>query len=95
MALFLPGLDAVYKRIMDGICNSEDAALCKDILAVASVVYRPITLYELTALVDSLGGVSGNYKVLAETVGLCGSFLTLRYQTVFFVHQSVKEFLLK
>ncbi|KAJ5681613.1 NACHT-domain-containing protein [Penicillium maclennaniae] len=61
-----PGLDALYGRMMDQICKSEDAALCKDILAILSVVYRPITLDELTALVDMPDGVSGNYEALAE-----------------------------
>ncbi|EAQ85350.1 hypothetical protein CHGG_09364 [Chaetomium globosum CBS 148.51] len=83
---------------MDQICNfedTEDSALCKDILAIVSVVYRPITLDELTALVDTLDGVSGDYEALAEIVGLRGSFLTLRERTISFVHQSAKDFLLK
>jgi hypothetical protein len=37
---------------------------------------------------------SSNYKVLAEIVGLCGSFLSLRERTIFFVYQSVKDFLI-
>ena len=98
LTVFPSGLDALYKRMMDQICNfedTEDLALCKDILAIVSVVYRPITLDELTALVDMLDGVSGNYEALAEIVGLCGSFLTLREHTISFVHQSAKDFLLK
>ncbi|KAK3305100.1 uncharacterized protein B0T15DRAFT_554966, partial [Chaetomium strumarium] len=95
LALFPPGLDALYRRMMDQICKSEDAALCKDILAVVSVVYRPITLDELTALVDTLDDVFDNHEALAEIVGLCGSFLTLRERTISFVHQSAKDFLLK
>ena len=90
-----PGLDALYRRMMDQICKSEDAALCKDILAILSVVYRPITLDELPAVVDTLEGVSSNYETLAEIVGLCGSFLTFRDRTISFVHQSAKDFLLK
>ncbi|KAK4153208.1 hypothetical protein C8A00DRAFT_43834 [Chaetomidium leptoderma] len=95
LAAFPPGLNAFYRRMMDQICNSEDAVLCKDILAIVSVVYRPITLDELTALVDALDGVSGDYEALAEIVGLCGSFLTLHKRTISFVHQSAKDFLLK
>jgi hypothetical protein len=92
---FPPGLDALYRRMMDQIRDSEDAALCKNILAVVSVVYRPITLDELAALVDSLDGVPSNRESLTEIVGLCGSFLTLRERTISFVHQSAKDFLLK
>ncbi len=95
LAVFPPGLNALYRQMMDQICNledTEDTALCKDILAIVSVVYRPITLDELTALVDALDGVSGDYEALAEIVELCGSFLTLRNRTIFFVHQSAKDF---
>ena len=68
---------------MDQICNSEDAELCKGILAVVSVVYRPITLEELASFVDMPNGVS-NDESLTEIIGLCGSFLTLRERTILF-----------
>lgn len=95
LTAFPPGLDALYRRMMDQICNSRNATLCKCILAVVSVVYRPITVDELESLVDIPSRVSGNHKVLAEIIGLCGSFLTLRERTISFVHQSAKDFLLK
>jgi hypothetical protein len=92
---FPPGLDGLYRRMMDQIWNSEDAELCKRILAVVSVVYRPVTLDELASFVDMPDGVSGDYETLSEIIGLCGSFLTLRERTISFVHQSAKDFLLK
>ncbi|KAL2126257.1 hypothetical protein VTI74DRAFT_1305 [Chaetomium olivicolor] len=95
LLVFPPGLDALYRRMMGQIRDSEDAELCKTILAVISAVYRPITLDELAALVDTPDGVSGDYEALAEIVGLCGSFLTLRERAVSFVHQSAKDYLLK
>ncbi|KAL2020054.1 hypothetical protein VTK56DRAFT_8957 [Thermocarpiscus australiensis] len=95
LTTFPPGLDALYGRMMDQIYNSRHAKLLQRILAVISVVYRPITLDELPALVDIPDRASGNDKALAEIVGLCGSFLTLRERKIFFVHQSAKEFLLK
>jgi hypothetical protein len=91
---FPPGLDALYRRMIDQIWNSEDADLCKRILAIASAVYRPVTLDELVSFVDMPNGVSGDYKALSEIIELCGSFLTLRGYTVSFVHQSAKDFLL-
>jgi Cdc6-like AAA superfamily ATPase len=94
LTTFPPGLDALYRRMMDQIYNSRHAKLLQRILAVISVVYRPITLDELPALVDTPNRVSGNDKALAEIVGLCGSFLALRERTVSFVHQSAKDFLL-
>ncbi|KAG7284432.1 hypothetical protein NEMBOFW57_010805 [Staphylotrichum longicolle] len=98
LTVFPPGLNALYKRMMDRICNledNEDATICKHILAIVSVVYRPITLDELAALVDALDDVRGNYEALADIVGLLCSFLTLRERTVFFIHQSAKDFLLE
>jgi hypothetical protein len=79
---------------MDQICESEDTRLCKRILAVASAVYRPITLDELISFVDIPNGVSDD-ESLTEIIGLCGSFLTLRERTISFVHQSAKDFLLE
>jgi hypothetical protein len=52
-------------------------------------------LEELPALVDMPGCASGNHKALAEIVGLCGCFLTLREHAITLIHQSAKDFLLK
>ncbi|KAH8797812.1 hypothetical protein F5884DRAFT_146537 [Xylogone sp. PMI_703] len=93
LTVFPPGLDELYRRMMDQISNSKNAQLCKSILAIILVIYRPITLDELVFLVDMPARSSGNYKALAEIIGLCGSFLTLRDRNVFFVHQSAKDFL--
>jgi hypothetical protein len=51
---FPPGLDSLYERMMEQICNSDNADLCKRILASIAIVYRPITLKELTSLVEML-----------------------------------------
>jgi hypothetical protein len=95
MTAFPPGLNALYKRMMDQISNSDDAELCKSILAVISVVYRPIKLEELATFVHMPNGVSGDYEALAEIIGLCGSFPTLRERTISFVHQSAKDYLVE
>ncbi|KAK6591463.1 vegetative incompatibility protein het-e-1, partial [Botrytis cinerea] len=56
LAAFPPGLDALYRRMLDQITDSEDAELYISILAVVSAVYRPVTLDELVALVDMPDG---------------------------------------
>ncbi|KAM7195031.1 Heterokaryon incompatibility protein (HET) domain containing protein [Rhypophila sp. PSN 637] len=86
---FPPGLDDLYARMMIQIDESEDTDLCKEILAVTTIVRRPINLPELTTFVEMRGDVSD----LEELIGLCGSFLMIREQTIYFVHQSAKEFL--
>ncbi|KAJ5507056.1 hypothetical protein N7527_009199 [Penicillium freii] len=92
---FPPGLNALYGRMIDQIRNSEDAEFCKRILAVMSIVYRPITFDELASLVELPDNLSGDSKALSEIIAICGSFLTVREDTIIFVHQSAKEFLLR
>jgi hypothetical protein len=87
-----PGLDALYERMMQQIRMSDDAELCTQVLASIALVYRPITLDELAALAKPLENIT-NITEVREIVGLCGSFLTLRGDTVYFVHQSAKDFL--
>ena len=57
-------------------------------------VYEPITLLQLTTLVKTLKRVSEDLESLRDIVELCGSFLTIRYDIIYFVHQSAKDFLL-
>ncbi|OKO97611.1 Vegetative incompatibility protein HET-E-1 [Penicillium subrubescens] len=92
---FPPGLDALYGRMIDQVRTSEDAEACKRILAVMSIAYRPITLAELTALVEIPDGLSDDDEALLEIIAICGSFLTCREDVIVFVHQSAKEFLLE
>jgi hypothetical protein len=80
--------------MMKQIGHSEDAEFCKQILAVATIVRRPVSLDELASLVEMPDDVSDDLGSLEEIVKLCGSFLTLREKTVYFVHQSAKDFLL-
>jgi len=93
---FPPGLDSLYERMMQQISrsNTDDAELCKKILALVALVYRPITLEELVVLVEQLEDIADDPESVQETISLCGSFLTLRKGVVYFVHQSAKDFLL-
>lgn len=88
---FPPGLNALYERMMQQISQSDEAELCKQMLAPIALVYRPITIKELAALVEQLEG--DDPESIRELIGLCGSFLTLRNETIYFVHQSAKDFL--
>ena len=92
---FPAGLDSLYLQMLTQINNSEDARLCKQILAISLTVYRPITLAEMSSLFQKPKGMSDNPKYLVQLIGLCGSILTLRESTIYFVHQSAKDFLLQ
>jgi archaellum biogenesis ATPase FlaH len=88
-----PTLNSLYRRMLGLMHESRDADYCKKILATACVVYRPITLKELTSLIESLNKFKGNE--VEEIIKSCGSFLTLRDDVIYFVHQSAKDFLLR
>jgi hypothetical protein len=76
------------------ISDGDESELCKQILAVIATVYKPICLAELASLVEALEDTSGDVESLHEIIGLCGSFLTVRNDTIYFVHQSAKDYLL-
>ncbi|GAM42304.1 hypothetical protein TCE0_044r16159 [Talaromyces pinophilus] len=91
---FPPGLDELYKRMLDQISDTDNAELCQSLLGVITTVYRPITLDELVSSMDLPEEVTDDSD-LEEIIGLCGSFLTLQGRTISLVHQSAKDFLLR
>ena len=92
---FPPGLDSLYLQMVKHINDSVDAELCKQILAITLTVYRPVTLAEMSSLFEKPEDMTDDdHESLAEVIGLCGSLLTLRESTIYFVHQSAKDFLL-
>lgn len=95
MKAFPPGLNALYGRMIDQVHNSGDAETCKRILAVMSTVYRPITFHELPSLIELPDYFSDCPQALSQIIAICGSFLTVHEDTIVFVHQSAKEFLLE
>jgi hypothetical protein len=92
LALFPPGLDALYGRMMQQISTSDDAEMYRQVLASMAVMYRPVSVPELAVLVEQLEDLDELASV-REIIGFCRSFLTLQEDTVYFVHQSAKDFL--
>ncbi|KAF1934132.1 HET-domain-containing protein [Didymella exigua CBS 183.55] len=88
-----PGLDALYRRMIDQVIVSDSAEICLQVLASTAVLYRPVTITELFSLVKLLADLINNLESVRKIVSLCGSFLTLQEDTVYFVHQSAKDFL--
>jgi hypothetical protein len=86
LALFPPGLDSLYRRMLLQISESDSAEICLGLLAVTSVLYRPVMITELVALAEQIAGFVDDLKSVREIIGLCGSFLTLRDDIVYFVH---------
>ncbi|KAF3917569.1 hypothetical protein AA313_de0203174 [Arthrobotrys entomopaga] len=89
---FPSGLQQLYERMLQLIEDREesDGELCKQILRVATLAYRPLSLEELflvTGFPDELR------EYIPQLVAQCGSFLTLRRGTIYFVHQSAKDYI--
>jgi hypothetical protein len=82
--IFPFGLDLLYELMMDRICASKNADLCRQILALMSTVFRPVATDELACFVDSLRNMSD--EQLAYIIRLYGSFLKIQEHTVYFVH---------
>ncbi|KAL1845561.1 hypothetical protein Plec18170_009696 [Paecilomyces lecythidis] len=93
MKILPPGLDSLYGRMVQEILESEDSDICRQIIGIMAAVYRPIAVQELASFSDILRDYLHDDELLEKAVGLCGSFLTIREGTVYFVHQSAKEFL--
>jgi hypothetical protein len=89
------GLSQLYDRMMDQIqrLSPRNAEICRSLLCTAITAYRPLYLVEM----GSLRRLPGRATTLAETtrkiVAMCGSFLTIRDQQVYLVHQSAKDYL--
>ncbi|QYT06072.1 hypothetical protein H0G86_012939 [Trichoderma simmonsii] len=90
------GLDSLYERMLDQIPKSlddKDVSLCKQVLTILSTVYRPVTLHELRSLIRCPEEFTEDISSFTEIIRLCGSFLAIRNDTIYFVHQSAKEYL--
>jgi hypothetical protein len=93
LKLFPSGLDALYARIMHQVSHSDDAETCRSVLTCTTLLYRPVTIIELALLAQRLNRFFNDLDSVREIISLCGSFLTIREDTVYFVHQSAKDFL--
>lgn len=87
-----PGLDSLYEQMVKQISAGDDPELCKEILATTSLTKRPLTLMELRTLLELQDEIG--LEDLREIVSSCGSFLTTRDDTVYFVHQSASDYIL-
>ncbi|PKK44836.1 hypothetical protein CI102_13260, partial [Trichoderma harzianum] len=95
---FPPALDQLYERMINRVCDSSISDISRRVLAIATVAHRPLTKEELVPLINT-----GHYNEIIQPseydwedmLGHCGSFLTMRSDTIYFVHQSAKDFLIK
>ncbi|KAK6358719.1 hypothetical protein TWF730_008042 [Orbilia blumenaviensis] len=93
----MPGsLSGLYGQMLaqlDGL-DSEDSKLCRIILSTVSLAYRPLQLAELQSLTELENESKTGLDILNNLVKECGSFLTIRNSTIYFIHQSAIDFLI-
>jgi len=71
----------------------KDPEFCRLVLSTMTLAYRPLHLLELGTLSGLPREISHNLKIIVKIVGTCGSFLTIREDYIYFVHQSAKDYL--
>ncbi|KAF4333466.1 heterokaryon incompatibility protein het-E-1 [Fusarium beomiforme] len=94
------GLTELYARMLQEIRMSDSCDLYIWLLALASTVFRPLTFSELMAMeqleqLERPEQLDLDVENLPDAIKECGSFLTKKEQTIVFIHQSARDFLLK
>ena len=75
--------------------DTEKSALCTQILRSSALAYRPLLLEELVTMAQLPQDLLDNDQSLSEYVELFSSFMILRERTIYFVHQSAKDYFAK
>jgi hypothetical protein len=88
-------LHELYDRMLNQIQQLPrgNPEFCRLILSTATVAYRPLHLDEIGILSGLPRQISGSAKNVRDIVAMCGSFLTVRDNQVYLIHQSAKDYL--
>src|SRR5467141_1495 len=88
------GLTLVYDRMMKHInqLQRQYSLYCLVALGAATLAYQPLHLREIH-VVAGLQDEVKDLEDLERIINMCGSFLTIRDNYVYFIHQSAKDYL--
>ncbi|PMD37887.1 WD40 repeat-like protein [Hyaloscypha variabilis F] len=91
------GLKNVYQRMLEDMSDPElidqdDLIICNQILAAVTLAYEPLNLDELVSIAGFPELLPMARESVEELVKHCGSFLIIRGNLVYFIHQSAREF---
>ena len=92
---FPPKLEPLYQRILDQLSASagqEHSERHLQVLRLITIALRPLRIEEIVALGDLLPGREYDLQDSKDLVDICGSFLTIREDIVYFVHHSATDF---
>ena len=90
---FPSDLTQLYAGMLDQIrrLTGQSATFCMQVLSTSTLAYRPFHWLELSALAALPENIA--LDDLTEIIHMCGSFLTIREETIYFIHQSAKDYL--
>jgi hypothetical protein len=88
------GLTLVYDRMMKRIKQvpRQNPRRCLLALSAATLAYQPLHLREIH-IVAGLYEEVPDLEDLERVINMCGSFLTIRDNRIYFIHQSAKGYL--
>ncbi|KAL7957195.1 NACHT domain-containing protein [Trichoderma compactum] len=72
--------------------EKRETKLCESILGITVLAYQPLRLQELATLASFKGNLT-RPSTLQSLTHNCGSFLTVKDEFIYFIHQSSKEYL--
>ncbi|KAJ9625706.1 hypothetical protein H2203_004467 [Taxawa tesnikishii (nom. ined.)] len=92
-------MNATYERMLNEAMKAPDGgAKVRIALHITLAANRPLSVLEMNTAMAAYGGVTSFADIEEETAeyyrNLCGFVLTVTNDTIFFFHQTVKDFLL-
>jgi len=96
LAAIPSGLPPLYGRMMDQVQrhNKKTAEFCLKLLSALALAFRPLKFKEVVTAAGLPEKTFRKSQALIRLVEHCGSFLTWRDDSIFFVHQSAKDYLM-
>ncbi|KAH7139591.1 hypothetical protein B0J13DRAFT_676836 [Dactylonectria estremocensis] len=89
----LQGCKGIYSQMMERIEKLHNNKECLYTLSTVILAYRPLHKLELRMLLEFLDGAPELGEAIERTLRKCGSYLTLRNDRVYIIHQSAKDYL--
>lgn len=75
------------------LSDFNDREYCNKVLCITTIAYYSLHLKEFNFAADLPNKEFADTVNLSDLINQCGSFLTIRDEVIYFMHQSAKEFL--
>lgn len=92
-----PDLEPLYDRMLRQVeqLQRKDPEFYRLVLSTITLAYRLLYFLEVGALSDLPQQISFKIEKVMKVINKCNSFLTIRENRTYFIHQSAKDFLLE